>query len=122
MSLCIPAFVSTPSSVNATLGSTATFSCSATTGIIVWIVNGSLLTELSQTDVTTSYEGRTHFMHLSATKEYNNTVVVCEVITPNPLSIETSDPAVLRVQGMFCMRYNIFCHYLYTNVHKQLIY
>ena len=67
------------------------------------MVNGSPLTQLNQTDITTSYDGRTRFMNLSATKEYNNTVVVCEVITRNPLSIETSDPAVLRVQGMFCM-------------------
>ena len=48
-------FVSTPTSVNATLGSTATFNCSAT-GIFYWIVNGSLLTELNQSDITTSYD------------------------------------------------------------------
>jgi len=96
-------FVTTPTSVNATLGSTATFNCSAT-GIIYWIVNGSLLTELNQSDITTTYVGRTHFMNLSATKKYNNTAVVCEVILHDPiLRIESSDPAVLRVQGMFCM-------------------
>ena len=33
-------FVITPTSVNATLGSTATFSCSATAGHLTWIVNG----------------------------------------------------------------------------------
>ena len=102
-SICISAFVTTPTSVNATLGSTATFSCSATTGTIDWRVNGSLLTELNQTDIKTSYVEGTHFMNLSATEEYNNTAVVCEVILRVPLSINTSDPAVLRVQGMFCM-------------------
>ena len=41
---------------------------------------------------------------MSATKKYNNTVVVCEVILRDPiLHTESSDPAVLRVQGMFCM-------------------
>ena len=100
----IPAFVGTPTSVNATLGSTATFTCSATTGTIDWKVNGSLLTELNRTDIKTSYVEGTHFMNLSATAEYNNTAVVCEVILRDPnLRIETSDPAVLRVQGMFCL-------------------
>ena len=42
-------------------------------------------------------------MNLSATKEYNNTAVVCEVILRGPLSITISDPAVLKVQGMFCL-------------------
>ena len=98
----IPAFLSTPTSVNATLGSTATFNCSAT-GILYWTVNGSLLTELNQSDITTSYDGRTHFMNLSATEEYNNTAVACEVILSDPSSINRSDPAVLRVQGMFCL-------------------
>ena len=99
----IPAFVTTPTSVNATLGSTATFTCSATTGTIDWRVNGSLLTELNRTDIKTSYVEGTHFINLSATKEYNNTAVVCEVILRVPLSITASDPALLRVQGMFCM-------------------
>ena len=99
----ITAFVSTPTSVNATLGSTATFNCSATAGTIDWRVNGSLLTEVNLTDVKTSYVEGTHIMKLSATEEYNNTAVVCEVILRGPLSITISDPAVLRVQGMFCM-------------------
>ena len=99
----IPAFVTTPTSVNATLGSTATFTCSATIGTIDWRVNGSLLTELNRTNIKTSYVEGTHFMNLPATKEYNNTAVVCEVILRGPLSITISDPAVLRVQGMFCL-------------------
>ena len=99
----IPAFVTTPASVNATLGSTATFNCSITTGTISWMVNGSLLTELNTHDIAISSVGSTFSLHLQATEEYNNTLVVCEVLIRVPLSIATSDPAVLRVQGMFCL-------------------
>ena len=74
---CISAFVSTPKSINATLGSTATFNCSANAGIIVWIVNRS--TELNTPDIRTSGVGNTLSLHVPATKEYNNTVVVCAV-------------------------------------------
>ena len=99
-----PAFVTTPTSVNATLGSTVTFTCSATTGSVGWLVNGSLLTELNRTDIRATSSGSTFSLHVPATEEYNNTVVVCEVILRDPiLDIEASSPAVLRVQGMFCM-------------------
>ena len=97
----IPAFVTTPASVNATLGSTATFNCSATTGTIDWRVNGSLLTELSTHDITISKVGSTFSLHVQATEEYNNTLVVCQLVIHDPLSINRSDPAVLKVQGMF---------------------
>ena len=98
--------MNTPTSVNATLGSNATFNCSAnaTTVTYDWLVNGSRLTELNnQSDISTSYDGGTHSIYLPATEEYNNSVVVCEVVIRDPLSVETSDPAVLRVQGMFCL-------------------
>ena len=98
-----PAFIITPTSVNATLRSTATFNCSVTTGTIDWRVNGSLLTELSTHDIAISKVGTTFSLHVQATEEYNNTLVVCEVILRDPLSINRSDPAVLRVQGMFCL-------------------
>jgi len=99
-----PAFVTTPTSVNATLGSNPTFTCSATTGTIDWRLNGSLLTELNRTNIRVTSSGSTFSLHVPATEEYNNTVVVCEVILRDPfLHIEASNPAVLRVQGMFCM-------------------
>ena len=99
-----PAFISTPTSVNATLGYTATFNCSATTGTIVWLVNGSLLTELNALDIRATSIGGAFFLHIPATEEYNNTVVACEVVIRDPiLRIETSDQAVLKVQGMFYM-------------------
>ena len=92
---------------NATLGSTATFNCSsnATRVTVVWLVNGSELTELNS-GITAQQHGRTTFLHIPAREEYNNTSVVCELtIRDSVWSTELSDPAVLRVQGMFnfCM-------------------
>ena len=98
----ISAFLSTPTSVNATLGSTATFNCSvnATRVRYFWLVNGSPLSQLNQSDISSIKDGRTHLLQVPATEEYNNTVVECEVIIRD---LQTSDPAVLRVQGMFCL-------------------
>ena len=94
-------------SVNATLGSTATFDCSsnASLAIFVWLVNGSVLTVLSG-GITAQQDRRTSFLHIPAREEYNNTSVVCELIVRDSVwSFVLSDPAVLRVQGMFnlCM-------------------
>ena len=105
--VCTAAFVSSPMSVNATLGSTAIFNCSSNTTrvSVVWLVNGSLLSELNS-GVTAQHNGRTSFLHIPAIEEYNNTFVVCKLIVRHPvLSVVVSDPAVLRVQGMFnlCM-------------------
>ena len=92
------AFVSTPSSVNATLGSTATFNCSATTGIVVWMVNGSFLSELKAPDITASQLGQKFFLLIPATEQNNNTVLRCAlaILGGNDLY---SDPVVLKVQG-----------------------
>lgn len=92
------AFVSTPTSVNVTLGSTATFNCSVTIGIVAWIINGSLLTQLNRPDVITSQVGRTFFLHIPAAEEYNNTNVVCAVAILGGDNL-FSDPVVLKVQG-----------------------
>ena len=97
------AFVSTPTSVNATLGSTATFNCSATAGAVDWMVNGSLLTQLN-TDITTSSVGPTFCLHIPATEKYNNTNVICRLAILGENGDDLySDPVVLRVQGMFSM-------------------
>ena len=101
----IPEFVTTPTSVNATLGSTATFNCSATAGVITWLINGLLLSQLNRPDITTSGVGSVFSLQVPATEEYNNTIVTCVVFTLNHRELEDlfSDPAVLRVQGMFGM-------------------
>jgi len=101
----IPGFTSTPTSVNATLGSTATFNCSATAGVLTWLINGSLLLQLNKPDITISSVGSVFSLHVPATEEYNNTTVTCEVITFNHRELEElfSDPAILRLQGVFGM-------------------
>ena len=81
-----------------TLGSTATFNCGATTGVIGWMVNGCLLSELSILDITASQVGRTSFLHIPATEESNNTIVVCVAANIGGDDLY-SDPVVLRVQG-----------------------
>ena len=94
----ISAFISTPTSVNATLGSATTFNCSATTGVIGWIVNGSLLTQLGAQDISISQVAMTSVLHVPASEEYNNTVVVCAVAILHGDDLY-SDPVVLSVQG-----------------------
>ena len=104
----IAAFVSTPMSVNATWGSIQLPSCNCSsndsTGTFAWLFNGSLLGQLNTPDVTAQQVGRTSFLHILAKEEYNNTSVVCELTVRDPVrSTEFSDPAVLKVQGMFYM-------------------
>ena len=96
--LSTAAFVSTPSSVNATLGSTAIFNCSPTTGVVGWIVNGSLLSELNTPDITAIHVGSTFFLDIPATEQYNNTNVTCAVAILGGDNLY-SDPVVLKVQG-----------------------
>ena len=99
----IAAFVNTPTSVNATLNSTATFNCStnAPTGTFEWLVNGLLLGQLNTPDIAARQVGRTSFLHVLAKEEYDNTSVVCELDVRNPVQPkELSDPALLRVQGI----------------------
>ena len=107
----IPDFVSTPTSVNATLGSTATFNCSAnaTRVAYVWLVNGFLLTELNG-GITTYQDENTSFLRIPAREEYSNASVVCELtIRDSVRSFVLSDPAVLKVQGMCISSSRIFC-------------
>ena len=100
--IAIPEFVTTPTSVNATLGSTATFNCNATAGLVAWIVNGSLLSHQITPDITTSGGGTTSSLHVPAIEKYNNMNVTCIVFTiRHDLSDDLlSGPVVLRIQGM----------------------
>ena len=91
-----------PTSVNVTLGSTATFSCEVTNGSVNWQINGSLLSHLNAQDISQNHVGYTFFLYVPATEKYNNTVVQC-LAARNVGENEYSDPAVLRVQGMSWM-------------------
>ena len=94
-----PQFVTKPTSVNVTLGSIATFSCSVNTGRVIWQVNGSQLSELNEPDISETLAQNILFLHIPATEECNNTVVVCSAAIIVGEDVY-SDPAVLRVQGM----------------------
>ena len=98
----IPGFLSTPKSVNATLGSTATFNCNATAGAVSWIVNGSLLSHQTTPDIRASGVGTISSLHVPAIEKYNNMNVTCIVFTRrHDLSDDLlSGPVVLRIQGM----------------------
>ena len=51
--------------------------------------------------ITAQQHGKTSFLHIPAREEFNNTLVVCELIIRDPVrSTQFSDPAVLKVQGM----------------------
>ena len=100
----ISEFVSTPTSVNATLGSTATFSCSATTGVIVWLVNGSELSQLSVSDIKASQVGSTFFLHVPAKVEYNITLVTCILVIYGGDDLYC-DQVALMVQGIHLRKY-----------------
>ena len=95
----IPEFVTTPTSFNATLGSVATFNCSATTGSVGWIVNGSLLSHQITPDIRASGGGTTSSLHVPAIEKYNNMNVTCIVFTRRHDHL-LSGPVVLRIQGM----------------------
>ena len=82
--------------MHATLGSTATFNCSVTTGTVAWIVNNGSL--LSSPDIFTSIVGHVSYLYIPAVEQYNNTnVTSANVIFRG--DILYSDPVVLRVQG-----------------------
>lgn len=117
----IPEFVSTPTSINATLGSTATFSCSATTGIIGWQVNGSVLSELSAPNITTNQVGNTRFLHIPATEFYNNTVVRCAIAILDGDDLY-SDTVILKVQGTYYKEDIHVCYMIIRHWYDRIIF
>ena len=107
----ISGFVSTPKSVNATLGSTATFNCSTNASGVTfaWLLNASVLTDLNG-GIRAQQVGKAYSLYIPAREEYNNTTVVCELtIRDSDRSIVLSDPAVLKVQGMCIPSSRIYC-------------
>ena len=100
----ISAFIRTPTSVNATLGSTATFTCSSIRGVIGWLVNGHLA-GLNTPSIKASSVGDTSTLRIPATEEYNNTNVLCFVYIREE-GVNDSDPVVLQVQGMLLPIYS----------------
>jgi len=96
---CTASFIITPISVNATLGSIATFSCSVSRGLVGWTVNGLELRDLNSTDITANTTGETSNLYIPATREYNNSNVTCYNAIRGVGFLE-SEPAVLQVQDI----------------------
>ena len=95
----IPGFVLIPTSVNATLGSTATFNCNATAGFVGWIVNGSHPSHRTTPDIRAIIVGSTSSLHVPAIEKYNNMNVTCIIFTRRHDQL-LSGPVFLRIQGM----------------------
>ena len=95
----VPEFTRTPTSVNATLGSKATFNCNVVSGVVIWIVNGSQLSELNASDISAHQFRNKFWLNIPAIVKYNNTMVVCAV-TIFGGSDNYSDPVILRIQGI----------------------
>ena len=68
-------------------------------GVVVWIVNGSQLSELNATDISAYQVGNTFCLNIPAIVKYNNTMVVCAVAIYEG-SDNYSDPVILRIQGI----------------------
>ena len=98
-------FIQTPTSLNTTLGSVVEFKC-VTTGLsVIFTVNGTpaseqeIYQEHNITFKTQPLSGQSieGILSIPATKENNNTEIVCRVITSS--DDEFSDPVELKVQG-----------------------
>ena len=92
-------------SINTTLNSTVVFSCEATGDVLSVLVNNEAATDGAVMDkgftVTSSGTGGTRRAELQAIayEHNNNTEINCTAITISPLQTETSDTAMLMIQG-----------------------
>ena len=68
-------------------------------GVVVWIVNGSQLSELNATDISAYQVGNIFCLNIPAIVKYNDTMVVCSatIVGGNDTY---SDPVILRIQGI----------------------
>ena len=97
--IVVPKFNITPTSVNATLGSNATFNCSVKAGVVVWIFNGSQLSQLNLGDIRAYQVQNIFCLMVPAIVKYNNTEVVCSATIAQG-NDTYSDPVILRIQGI----------------------
>ena len=126
----IAVIISSPVDVNATLGSTVTFTCTVENAFyIVWSVNGSLNAEHSpfNGDIVSQKEGTelVEEIQLEATLLLNNSEVSC---TAGNLQAEllSSSSAKVLVQGIahiYSMMLQVFIYYTdcFQQVHWQLL-
>ena len=94
-----------PVSINTTLNSAVVFSCEGTGDVLSVFVNNKAATDVAVIDkgfsVATSSTGGTRRAVLQAIayEHNNNTEINCTALTISPIQTETSDTAMLMIQG-----------------------
>ena len=91
--------------MNATLGSQSDFRCATTGMTVFWTVNGVTATKpkVMKRNISVSYYGHASrsTLHILASAENNNSVIVCTAVDEVTLTLFPTMPAVLKIQGMF---------------------
>ena len=68
-------------------------------GVVVWLVDGSQLSELNAPDISAYQVGNIFCLNIPAIVKYNNTMVVCAATIAGG-NDTYSDPVILRIQGI----------------------
>ena len=93
--------------MNATLGSQTDFRCAIRGITLYWTVNGDTATctsnEMIKRNIRVSYydQATRSTLHILASTENNNSVIVCTAIVGATFTQFSATPAVLKVQGMY---------------------
>ena len=90
--------------MNATLGSRSDFRCASTGMTVIWTVNGVATNKpkVMKRNISVSYDGASRStLHILASAENNNSVIVCTAVDEPTLTPFPTMPAVLKIQGMF---------------------
>ena len=98
--------VKSPQSVNISLNGMALFTCIAIADIIDWNINDEPLDDRPGFDKTIVPLNQTQRLLRSTLRavgspENNNINITCVAFTLTPLSIVSSEPALLRIQGKY---------------------
>ena len=95
-----------PQSVNITLNQKVLLNCTAEAIFINWFVNGNPISDLnmavfndSAKTHTLGFQLRTRSLIVLGTPESNDSRIICVGTTHSPPSQDTSDPALIVVQG-----------------------
>ena len=90
-------FIDTPSSVNATLGSRAKFTCSICEDFISWLVNGSKTEQLINTVNINGVKSST--LSILVSEDFNNSMIECGYYSVSTGERNYTKPVTLQVQG-----------------------
>ena len=102
--ICISVFLQSPISLNTSVGTVAEFFCRADADSVFWVINGTPLNHLDDSEISDS-EGEvidgihTRILAIMANAEHNNTVIQCKAFKNGEGEMH-SDLVLLKVQGM----------------------